>query len=73
MGRIPLPFGTARTFNNDILPTWHAQIFSTKDYWPNIDDHLDKLQFSWDQYLGEKFPHEINKNTDAYYKVLSLI
>ena len=46
-----------------------AQVFSTKDYWPNIDDHLNKLQLSWDLYLGKKYPHKIEKNTDAYHKV----
>ena len=58
-----------KIFNNDILPTWQAQIFSTKDSWTNIDDYLDKLQLFWDQYLGENYPHEINKNMDAYHKV----
>jgi hypothetical protein len=58
-----------KIFNNDILPTWHAQVFSTKDSWPNIDEHLDKLQLFWDLYIGEKYPHNIDKNTDAYHKV----
>ena len=43
---------------------------STKDYWPNIDDHLDKLQSTWDKYLDEEYPYKIDKNTDAYQKVI---
>jgi hypothetical protein len=58
-----------KIFNNDILPTWMAQVFSSKDFWPNIDVHLDKLQFLWDQYLGENYPLKIDKKTDAYHRV----
>jgi hypothetical protein len=58
-----------KIFNIDVLPTWQAQIFSTKDSWPNIDDHLDKLQLFWDMYLGNDYPLKIDKNTDAYHKV----
>jgi len=42
---------------------------ATKDYWPGVDDHLNKLQLSWDKYLGKKFPHKIDKDTEAYQKV----
>jgi hypothetical protein len=62
-----------KIFHIDVLPTWHAQVFSTKDHWPNIDDHLDKLQLSWDKYLGEKYPYKIDKKTDAYQKVSVLV
>lgn len=68
-GRVPLPLGAVKIFNNDILPTWQAQIFSTKDSWPNIDNHLDMLQIIWDQYIGDVYPQKIDKNTDAYHKV----
>ena len=64
---------TVKTFNNDVLPAWVAQVFSTKDSWPNIDDHLDKLQLVWDQYMGENYPHMIDKNTDAYHKVFQIV
>ena len=68
-GRVPLSAAAGRIFNNDILPAWMAQVFSTKDSWPNVDAHLDVLQILWDQYLGDKYPQKINKNTDAYHKV----
>jgi hypothetical protein len=64
--------GTVKIFNNDVLPAWMAQVFSTKDAWPNIDAHVDKLQLFWDQYLGENYPHKIDKNTDAYHKVFQV-
>ena len=43
---------------------------STKDYWLNIDNHLDKLQVIWDDYVSEEYT--IDKNTDAYQKVLKI-
>ena len=65
----PLSAGTMKIFTNDVVPTWIAEVFSTKDSWPNIDAHLEKLQFYWDQYLGDYYPHKIDKNTDTYRKV----
>ena len=56
-----LPIGTVKIFTNNVLPTWMAQVFSTKDHWPNIDAHIDKLQLFWDQYLGEKYSYKISK------------
>ena len=43
---------------------------STKDYWLNIDNHLDKLQVIWDDYVSEEYT--IDKNTDTYQKVLKI-
>ena len=71
-GRVPLPVGMMKVFIDNVLPTWQAKIFSAKDSWPNIDDHLNKLQFVWDKYLGHNYPHKINKSTEAYHKVSQL-
>jgi hypothetical protein len=68
-GRVPLPTGTVKIFNNSVLPAWLAEIFSTKDSWPTIDAHIDKLQSSWDSYLGTEHPHKLSKNTEVYHKV----
>lgn len=67
--RVPLSGGALKVFNNDVLPTWMAQVFSTRDSWPNIDTHLDELQRFWDQYLGDMYPLKIDKTTDTYHKV----
>ena len=69
---VPSPVGTVKIYNNDVVPSWLAQVMSTKDYWPNINDYLDRLQSTWDKYLGEEYPHKINKNTDAYQKVYTI-
>jgi hypothetical protein len=68
----PLSVGTVKIFNNDVLPTWIAQVFASNDSWPNIDDHLNKLQIIWDEYLGKKYPHRIDNNTDIYHKVIQI-
>lgn len=71
-GRDPLSASMVKTFNNDILPTWIAQVFASNDSWPNIDDHLNKLQKIWDEYLGENFPYRIDKATNIYQKVIQI-
>ena len=71
-GCTPPPVGTVKIYNNDVISSWLAQVMSTKDYWPNINDYLDRLQSTWDKYLGEEYPHKINKNTDAYQKVYTI-
>jgi hypothetical protein len=68
-GRVPFPKGAVKIFNDNILPTWHAQVFSSKDSWPDIDTHLNKLQLLWDLYIGEKHPLKIDKKMDVYHKV----